>query len=146
MRRFLSREKGFTLLECVITLVIVGFVGAVITATMAYGVRIYQVLRTQSVMTDQVHVAAAAVKRLVEGTKLGDLNEVIKQFSLEDGTVYWTYKSVTKSVLLEQVSGWSITAKDVGSGSRIFVELSITLNDSAGTRYVYEFHPKWEAQ
>lgn len=145
MRRFLSREKGFTLLECVITLVIVGFVGAVITATMAYGVRIYQALRTQSVMTDQVHVAAAAVKRLVEKTELDKLNEVKKQFLWEDGTVYWTYESVKKSVLLEQVSDWSI-AKANESDPRSFVELSITLNDSAGTRYVYEFHPKWEAK
>ena len=35
-------KRGFTLLECVVTLVIAGFIGAVITATMAYGVRIYQ--------------------------------------------------------------------------------------------------------
>ena len=33
-------KRGFTLLECVVTLVIAGFIGAVITATMAYGVRI----------------------------------------------------------------------------------------------------------
>ena len=32
-------KRGFTLLECVVTLVIAGFIGAVITATMAYGVR-----------------------------------------------------------------------------------------------------------
>ncbi len=149
MRSILSREKGFTLLECVVTLVIVGFIGAVITATMAYGVRIYQALLTQSVMTDQVHVAAAAIKRLVEQTELNKLNVVKNQFLLDNGTVYWTYESVKNSVLLEQVSDWSITAKnvkDVGSDSRSFVELSITLNDSAGTRYVYEFHPKWEAQ
>lgn len=28
-------KRGFTLLECVVTLVIAGFIGAVITATMA---------------------------------------------------------------------------------------------------------------
>ena len=59
-------KRGFTLLECVVTLVIAGFIGAVITATMAYGVRIYQGLRIQSVGTSQVHVAAAVVKREVE--------------------------------------------------------------------------------
>lgn len=85
----------------------------------------------------------------MEQTELNKLNVVKNQFLLDNGTVYWTYESVKNSVLLEQVSDWSITAKnvkDVGSDSRSFVELSITLNDSAGTRYVYEFHPKWEAQ
>lgn len=82
-------KRGFTLLECVVTLVIAGFIGAVITATMAYGVRIYQGLRIQSVGTSQVHVAAAVVKREVEKTKLENLDEVVNKFPFENGTVYW---------------------------------------------------------
>lgn len=82
-------KRGFTLLECVVTLVIAGFIGAVITATMAYGVRIYQGLRIQSVGTSQVHVAAAVVKREVEKTKLKNLKVVVDKFPFENGTVYW---------------------------------------------------------
>ena len=82
-------KRGFTLLECVVTLVIAGFIGAVITATMAYGVKIYQALRIQSVGTSQVHVAAAVVKREVEKTKLKNLNVVVDKFPFENGTVYW---------------------------------------------------------
>ena len=69
-------KRGFTLLECVVTLVIAGFIGAVITATMAYGVRIYQGLRIQSVGTSQVHVAAAVVKREEKGRFFGGCFQV----------------------------------------------------------------------
>lgn len=138
-------ERGFTLLECVVTLVIAGFIGAVITATMAYGVRIYQGLRIQSVGTSQVHVAAAVVKREVEKTKLENLNVVVDKFPFENGTVYWNITG-KKVVFLEGVTTWMITRSDsVGSDSRMVVKLAVALQGSGSGEIVYEFHPLWEA-
>ena len=134
-------KRGFTLLECVVTLVIAGFIGAVITATMAYGVRIYQGLRIQSVGTSQVHVAAAVVKREV----LENLDEVVNKFPFENGTVYWNI-SGKKVVFLEGVSKWKIASVPVlESGSRIVVRLAVALQGSNSGEIVYEFHPLWEA-
>lgn len=138
-------KRGFTLLECVVTLVIAGFIGAVITATMAYGVRIYQGLRIQSVGTSQVHVAAAVVKREVEKTKLENLDVVVNKFPFENGTVYWNI-SGKKVVFLEGVSKWKIASVPVlKSGSRIVVRLAVALQGSNSGEIVYEFHPLWEA-
>lgn len=138
-------KRGFTLLECVVTLVIVGFIGAVITATMAYGVRIYQGLRIQSVGTSQVHVAAAVVKREVEKTKLENLKVVKDKFPFENGTVYWNI-SGKKVVFLEGVSKWKIASVPVlESGSREVVRLAVALQGSGSGEVVYEFHPLWEA-
>lgn len=139
-------KRGFTLLECVVTLVIAGFIGAVITATMAYGVRIYQALRIQSVGTSQVHVAAAVVKREVEKTKLKNLNVVVDKFPFENGTVYWNI-SGKKVVFLEGVTTWTITpvSVSVGSDSRKVVKLAVALQGSNSGEIVYEFHPLWEA-
>lgn len=138
-------KRGFTLLECVVTLVIAGFIGAVITATMAYGVRIYQGLRIQSVGTSQVHVAAAVVKREVEKTKLENLDEVVNKFPFENGTVYWNI-SGKKVVFLEGVSKWKIASVPVlESGSRKVVRLAVALQGSSSGEIVYEFHPLWEA-
>ena len=81
-------KRGFTLLECVVTLVIAGFIGAVITATMAYGVKIYQALRIQSVGTSQVHVAAAVVKREVEKTKLKNLCGWLRSYVVVASVLY----------------------------------------------------------
>lgn len=134
-------KRGFTLLECVVTLVIAGFIGAVVTATMAYGVRIYQALRAQSAGTSQVHVAAAVVKRVVEKTKLGNLKKVEEEFPLKDGgTVYWN-TSGKESVFLENVSKWKISSVPVGSGERKVVRLVIALQGSGSGEIVYEFHP-----
>lgn len=136
-------ERGFTLMECIISLVILGFVAAVITGTMAYGVKIYHALRTGSAVTGQAHVAAAVVKRLAAETAIDDLDSLQKQFSLKDGTLYWN-----GSVLLEQVADWTIKSASAGSGSRSIVQLSVTLQDASGSKgastLVYEFHPKWE--
>ena len=134
-------KRGFTLLECVVTLVIAGFIGAVITATMAYGVRIYQGLRIQSVGTSQVHVAVAVVK-----TKLENLNVVKDKFPFENGTVYWNI-SGKKVVFLEGVTTWTITpgSVSVGSDSRKVVKLAVALQGSNSGEIVYEFHPLWEA-
>ena len=138
-------KRGFTLLECVVTLVIAGFIGAVITATMAYGVRIYQGLRIQSVGTSQVHVAAAVVKREVEQTKLENLSVVEDKFPFENGTVYWNI-SGKKVVFLEGVSKWKIASVPVlESGSRKVVRLAVALQGSSSGEIVYEFHPLWEA-
>lgn len=138
-------KRGFTLLECVVTLVIAGFIGAVITATMAYGVRIYQGLRIQSVGTNQVHVAAAVVKREVEKTKLENLNVVVDKFPFDNGTVYWN-KSGNEVVFLEGVSKWKIASVPVlESGSRKVVRLAVALQGSGSGEIVYEFHPLWEA-
>ena len=140
-------KRGFTLLECVVTLVIAGFIGAVITATMAYGVRIYQALRTQSAGTSQVHVAAAVVKREVEKTKLKNLNmEQEFPFNKENSTVYWNM-SGKKVVFLEGVSKWKIShvSVPVGSISREVVRLVVVLQGSDSGEIVYEFHPLWEA-
>lgn len=138
-------KRGFTLLECVVTLVIVGFIGAVITATMAYGVKIYQALRIQSVGTSQVHVAAAVVKREVEKTKLENLNVVVNKFPFDNGTVYWNI-SGKKVVFLEGVSKWEIASVPVlESGSRIVVRLAVALQGSNSGEIVYEFHLLWEA-
>lgn len=141
-------KRGFTLLECVVTLVIAGFIGAVITATMVYGVRIYQGLRIQSVGTSQVHVAAAVVKREVEKTKLENLNVVVvkDKFPFENGTVYWNI-SGKKIVFLEGVTTWTITpvSVSVGSDSREVVKLAVALQGSNSGEIVYEFHPLWEA-
>lgn len=140
-------KRGFTLLECVVTLVIAGFIGAVITATMAYGVRIYQGLRIQSVGTSQVHVAAAVVKREVEKTKLENLSVVKDKFPFENGTVYWNI-SGKKVVFLEGVSKWKIASVPVlerESGSREVVRLAVALQGSNSGEIVYEFHPLWEA-
>lgn len=138
-------KRGFTLLECVVTLVIAGFIGAVITATMAYGVRIYQGLRIQSVGTSQVHVAAAVVKREVEKTKLENLSVVEDKFPFENGTVYWNI-SGKKVVFLEGVSKWKIASVPVlESGSRKVVRLAVALQGSSSGEIVYEFHPLWEA-
>lgn len=139
-------KRGFTLLECVVTLVIAGFIGAVITATMAYGVRIYQGLRIQSVGTSQVHVAAAVVKREVEKTKLKNLSEVKKKFPFDNGTVYWNI-SGKMVVFLEGVTTWTITPVYVseGSDSRMVVKLAVALQGSNSGEIVYEFHPLWEA-
>lgn len=134
-------KRGFTLLECVVTLVIAGFIGAVITATMAYGVRIYQGLRIQSVGTSQVHVAAAVVKREVEKTKLKNLSVVKDKFPFENGTVYWNI-SGKNVVFLEGVTTWTIT---VGSDSPKVVKLAVALQGSNSGEIVYEFHPLWEA-
>ena len=98
-------KRGFTLLECVVTLVIAGFIGAVITATMAYGVRIYQGLRIQSVGTSQVHVAAAVVKREVEKTKLENLSVVKDKFPFDNGTVYWWLFLFIGTALLKHWDG-----------------------------------------
>lgn len=138
-------KRGFTLLECVVTLVIAGFIGAVITATMAYGVRIYQALRTQSAGTSQVHVAAAVVKREVEKTKLENLKKVEEEFPLKSGTVYWNM-SGKEVVFLEGVSKWTISSESVGSGSREVVRLAVALQGSGSGEIVYEFHPLWEAE
>lgn len=138
-------KRGFTLLECVVTLVIAGFIGAVVTATMTYGVQIYQALRTQSAGTSQVHVAAAVVKRKVEKTKLANLDEVKKEFPLKDGTVYW-HMSGEDVPFLEGVSKWEIASATVlGSGSREVVSLVVALQGSDSGEIVYEFHPLWEA-
>ncbi len=138
-------KRGFTLLECVVTLVIVGFIGAVITATMAYGVKIYQALRIQSVGTSQVHVAAAVVKREVEKTKLENLNVVVNKFPFDNGMVYWNI-SGKKVVFLEGVSKWEIASVPVlESGSRIVVRLAVALQGSNSGEIVYEFHLLWEA-
>ena len=138
-------KRGFTLLECVVTLVIAGFIGAVITATMAYGVRIYQGLRIQSVGTSQVPVAAAVVKREVEKTKLENLSVVEDKFPFENGTVYWNI-SGKKVVFLEGVSKWKIASVPVlESGSRKVVRLAVALQGSSSGEIVYEFHPLWEA-
>lgn len=138
-------KRGFTLLECVVTLVIAGFIGAVITATMAYGVRIYQGLRIQSVGTSQVHVAAAVVKREVEKTKLENLSVVEDKFPFENGTVYWNI-SGKKVVFLEGVSKWKIASVPVlESGSRKVVRLAVALQGSSSGEIGYEFHPLWEA-
>lgn len=138
-------KRGFTLLECVVTLVIAGFIGAVITATMAYGVRIYQGLRIQSVGTSQVHVAAAVVKLEVEKTKLENLNVVVDKFPFENGTVYWN-KSGNEVVFLEGVSKWKIASVPVlERGSRKVVRLAVALQGSSSGEIVYEFHPLWEA-
>ena len=138
-------KRGFTLLECVVTLVIAGFIGAVITATMAYGVKIYQALRIQSVGTSQVHVAAAVVKREVEKTKLENLSVVEDKFPFENGTVYWNI-SGKKVVFLEGVSKWKIASVPVlESGSRKVVRLAVALQGSSSGEIVYEFHPLWEA-
>lgn len=143
-------KRGFTLLECVVTLVIAGFIGAVVTATMVYGVRIYQGLRIQSVGTSQVHVAAAVVKRVVEKTKLEKtklekLNVVEEKFPFENGTVYWNM-SGKKVVFLEGVSKWTISSEPVGSGERKVVRLAVALQGSDSGEIVYEFHPLWEAE
>ncbi len=140
-------KRGFTLLECVVTLVIAGFIGAVITATMAYGVRIYQGLRIQSVGTSQVHVAAAVVKREVEKTKLKNLSVVKDKFPFENGTVY---RNITgkKVVFLEGVTTWTITPVSVSVGSDLrkeVVKLAVALQGSNSGEIVYEFHPLWEA-
>ncbi|WP_443743581.1 type II secretion system protein [Sutterella sp.] len=137
-------KRGFTLLECVVTLVIAGFIGAVVTATMAYGVRIYQALRTQSAGTSQVHVAAAVVKRVVEKTKLENLDKVKSEFPREGDTVYWK-TSGEKSVFLESVSSWEISSESVGSSNRKVVRLVTALQGSGSGEIVYEFHPLWEA-
>lgn len=138
-------KRGFTLLECVVTLVIAGFIGAVITATMAYGVRIYQALRTQSAGTSQVHVAATVVKRVVEKTKLGNLKKVEEEFPLKNDTVYWN-KSGNEVVFLEGVSKWEIASVPVlESGARKVVRLAVALQGSGSGEIVYEFHPLWEA-
>ena len=141
-------KRGFTLLECVVTLVIAGFIGAVITATMAYGVRIYQALRTQSAGTSQVHVAAAVVKQVVEKTKLANLDDVKNEFPLRDGTVYWHMSGKDVDVpFLEGVTTWTITPVSVseGSNSRKVVRLVVALQGSDSGEIVYEFHPLWEA-
>lgn len=139
-------RRGFTLLECVVTLVIAGFIGAVITATMTYGVQIYQALRTQSAGTSQVHVAAAVVKRVVEKTKPANLDDVKNEFQLKDGTVYW-HMSEKPVPFLEGVSEWKITpvSVSVGSNSRTVVRLVVALQGSDSGEIVYEFHPLWEA-
>lgn len=138
-------KRGFTLLECVVTLVIAGFIGAVITATMAYGVRIYQALRTQSAGTSQVHVAAAVVKRKVEKTKLESLNEVKNEFPLKNGTVYW-HMSGNDVPFLEGVSKWEIASVPVvENGTRKVIRLVVALQGSDSGEIVYEFHPLWEA-
>ena len=145
-----SKKRGFTLLEGVVTLVIAGFIGAVITATMAYGVRIYQALRTQSAGTSQVHVAAAVVKRVVEKTKLENLNKVEQEFPFnkENGTVYW-HMSDKDVPFLEGVSKWTISPESVGSSvgsnSRQVVRLAVALKGADSGEIVYEFHPLWEA-
>ena len=137
-------KRGFTLLECVVTLVIAGFIGAVITATMAYGVRIYQGLRIQSVGTSQVHVAAAVVKREVEKTKLENLKTVQEEFPLRNGTVYWS-TSGKEVVFLEGVSKWTISSEDIEGSKRKVVRLVVALQGSGSGEIVYEFHPLWEA-
>lgn len=113
-------KRGFTLLECVVTLVIAGFIGAVITATM--------------------------VKREVEKTKLKNLNVVVDKFPFENGTVYWNI-SGKKVVFLEGVTTWTITpvSVSVGSDSRKVVKLAVALQGSNSGEIVYEFHPLWEA-
>ncbi len=138
-------KRGFTLLECVVTLVIASFIGAVVTATMAYGVRIYQGLRIQSVGTSQVHVAATVVKRVVEKTKLEKLNVVEEKFPFENGTVYWNMPG-KKVVFLEGVSKWTISSEPVGSGERKVVRLAVALQGSDSGEIVYEFHPLWEVE
>ena len=137
-------KRGFTLLECVVTLVIAGFIGAVITATMAYGVRIYQGLRIQSVGTSQVHVAAAVVKREVEKTKLANLDDVKKEFPFQNGTVYW-HMSKQDVPFLEGVSKWEIHSESIEGTKREAVRLVIALQGSDSGEIVYEFHPLWEA-
>lgn len=140
-------KRGFTLLECVLTLVIAGFIGAVITATMAYGVRIYQALRTQSAGTSQVHVAAAVVKRVVEKTKLENLKKVEEEFPLRNGTVYWNRNTSGKEVVfLEGVSKWTISSESIEGTKREVVRLVVALQGSNSGEIVYEFHPLWEAE
>lgn len=136
-------RRGFTLLECIVTLVILGFVGAVITGTTAYGVKLLQALRTGTAVAAQAHVAAGVVRRLAGETRLDDLDSLQKQFVLKDGTVYWN-----GVVFLEPVAAWTIEAAPAGSGSRSIVQLTVTPQNADGgaaaNTLVYEFHPKWE--
>lgn len=141
-------QRGFTLLECVVTMMILGFIGAVITGTMMYGAKIYHALRTDVTSVSQVKVSAQVVKRLVTEHTAADIYEVQKQFKFENGTVYWNDK-----VFLEGVESWSIKSKVLSltsiSGeyaSYPVIHFTVVLKNPGGDalRYKYEFHPEWE--
>lgn len=148
MMERLGNRRGFTLLEFVVTMMIFGFIGAVVTGTAMYGVKIYRALQTDIASASQVKVSAQAVKRLVTEHTADDIYEVQKQFRLEDGTVYWNGK-----VFLEGVESWSIqsevlsvTGVSGGYSSYPVIHFTVVLKNPGGDAlsYKYEFHPEWE--
>lgn len=144
-----NNRRGFTLLECVLTMTILGFIGAVVTSTMMYGVKIYHALQTESTSVSQVKVAGQVLRRLVSEKYSGEIRDVQDQFVLENGTVYWNGK-----VFLEGVQTWTIKPKVLSATSTSgeysqnpVIHFTLVMKNPAGgdpLRYKYEFHPQWE--
>lgn len=115
---------GFTLIEMIITLVIVGFIGVVGTYGLVYGVSVYRSIQGIEVMMPQVDVAMNAITQAIRESG----NEI--DIRLVTGTADHHLRLNGKT-LLSKVKSFDVVASE---GNKLFKVTLVMLAGAAGAK------------
>lgn len=116
--------SGFTLIEMIITLVIVGFIGVVGTYGLVYGVSVYRSIQGIEVMMPQIDVAMNAITQAIRESG----NEV--NIRLVTGTADHHLRLNGKT-LLSKVKSFDVVASE---GNKLFKVTLVMLAGAAGAK------------
>lgn len=115
---------GFTLIEMIITLVIVGFIGVVGTYGLVYGVSIYRSIQGIEIMMPQIDVAMNAITQAIRESG----NEA--NIRLVTGTADHHLRLNGKT-LLSKVKSFDVVASE---GNKLFKVTLVMLAGAAGAK------------
>lgn len=100
-------SAGFTLLEMIITLVIVGFIGVGGTYGLVYGVSIYRSIQGAEVIMPQIDVAMNVITQTIrEHDSVKEIEEIV-DFAMTQEALRLNGKQ-PENVILSQVCGFNL--------------------------------------
>lgn len=124
---------GFTLIEMIITLVIVGFIGVVGTYGLVYGVSIYRSIQGIEIMMPQIDVAMNAITQTIREC---DNETKIR----ENIWVSGTSKNVLRlkgNVLLTKVKRFDVSASEGNKLFKVTLEMEPGAAGTASKTFVF---------
>lgn len=125
---------GFTLIEMIITLVIVGFIGVVGTYGLVYGVSIYRSIQGIEIMMPQIDVAMNAITQTVRES--GNEKEIKETIRVVTGTADHHLRLKGKT-LLTKVKSFDVSASEGNKLFKVTLEMEPGATGTASKTFVF---------
>lgn len=132
-----ENARGFTLLEVIISLVIMGFIAISIGSGLVYSVQLFQTSKAADVTMPQLDAAFHVIRRTIQDGNKELLSCSDEKLYLKNGTG----ESATKAVLLANVTSFATSTESAFEGSKakvVHVKLQLNFVEDPIEFYVYE--------
>lgn len=132
-----ENARGFTLLEVIISLVIMGFIAISIGSGLVYSVQLFQTSKAADVTMPQLDAAFHVIRRTIQDGNKKLLTCSDEKLYLKSGTE----ASATKTVLLSNVTSFATSTESAFANSEaqvVHVKLQLNFVEDPIEFYVYE--------